>query len=158
MKEVKNMNNQKGNIAANLRYMRAQRKLSQEDVADKIGVTRQAVAKWENGGSLPDILNCEALADLFDVSLNDLLRFDPEQEGMPIPPRDKHIFGIVTIGERGQIVLPKKARDTLNFKPGDSLIVLGDTNPATAGIALISNEAFLQLAGQAIDGFFKGGE
>ena len=158
MKEVKNMNNQKGNIAANLRYMRAQRKLSQEDVADKIGVTRQAVAKWENGGSLPDILNCEALADLFDVSLNDLLRFDPEQEGMPIPPRDKHIFGIVTIGERGQIVLPKKARDTLNFKPGDSLIVLGDTNPATAGIALINNETFLQLAGQAIDGFFKGGE
>jgi hypothetical protein len=73
--------------------------------------------QWENGDTLPDIINCEALAGLFDVSLNDLVRYDQGQEGLPIGPRNKHIFGTVTIGERGQIVLPKKARDTLKFQP-----------------------------------------
>lgn len=123
------MNNPKKNIAANLRFLRNRNGLSQEEVAEKIGVSRQSVAKWENGESLPDILKCEALADLYDVSLNDLVRHDQEKEGLPIPPKNKHLFGVVTLGERGQIVLPKIARDTLNLKPGDRLVVLGDTTP-----------------------------
>ncbi|WP_312815119.1 helix-turn-helix domain-containing protein [Sedimentibacter sp.] len=150
------MNNSKNNIAANLRYLRARRRLSQEEVAEKIGVTRQAIAKWENGDSLPDILNCEALADLFDVSLSDLVRYDPEQKGVPIGPKNKHIFGTVTIGERGQIVLPKNARDTLKLQPGDTLVVLGDSSPATAGIALVSSNAFLRMTGDTVDVFFQG--
>lgn len=96
------MNDTKNNIARNLRYLRDKNRLTQEDVAEKIGVSRQAVAKWENGESLPDIINCEALADLYDVSLNDLVRYNSEKEGFPIPPKNKHIFGVVTIGERGQ--------------------------------------------------------
>jgi AbrB family looped-hinge helix DNA binding protein len=151
-----NQQQDRDNIAANLSHLRARHHLSQEEVAEKIGVTRQAVAKWENGDSLPDILNCERLADLFDVSLNDLVRFDPAQEGMAIPPKNKYIFGTVTIGERGQLVLPKKARDALNLQPGDTLVVLGDTNPGTAGIALIGSQTFLRMTGQAIDGFFGG--
>ena len=132
---------------------------SQEEVAEKIGVSRQAVAKWENGNSLPDIVNCEALANLYDVTLDDLVRHDAEAEGLPIPPRDKHLFGVVTLGERGQIVLPKKARDTFNLKPGDTLVVLGDTSPQTSGIALIDSQSFLRMTGQAIESIFgkKGG-
>lgn len=149
------MNNQKKNIAENLRYLRTKSKLSQEDVAWAVGVTRQAVAKWESGTSLPDILNCEALASLFEVSLNDLVRHDPEQAGMPIAPLNKHIFGTVTIGDRGQIVLPKKARDTFALSSGDTLVVLGDTNPSTAGIALISSDVFLRMTGRVLDGFFE---
>jgi len=149
------MNNPKSNIAANLRYLRNRHGLSQEEVAEKIGVSRQSVAKWENGDSLPDILKCESLADLYGVSLNDLVRYDPEKEGLPIPPKNKHIFGVVTLGERGQIVLPKKARDTLKLKPGDKLVVLGDTTPAKAGIALVDSQTFLLMTGQVIDNFFK---
>ena len=115
------MNDSRKNIAANLRYLRSKQRLTQEAVAERIGVTRQAVAKWENGESLPDIVNCQALAELYDVSLDDLVRHDAEAEGIPIPPKDKHIFGLVTLGERGQVVLPKKARDTFQLKPGDSL-------------------------------------
>jgi len=149
------MNNSKSNIAANLRYLRNRLGLSQEEVAEKIGVSRQSVAKWENGDSLPDIIKCEALADLYDVSLNDLVRYNPEEEGFPIPPKNKHLFGVVTLGERGQIVLPKKARDTFNLKHGDRLVVLGDTNPTSAGIALIDSQTFLQMTGQVIDNLFK---
>jgi len=149
------MNNPKKNIAANLRFLRNRNGLSQEEVAEKIGVSRQSVAKWENGESLPDILKCEALADLYDVSLNDLVRHDQEKEGLPIPPKNKHLFGVVTLGERGQIVLPKIARDTLNLKPGDRLVVLGDTTPGNAGIALIDNHTFLLMTGMVIDNFLK---
>lgn len=149
------MNNPKKNIATNLRFLRNRNGLSQEEVAEKIGVSRQSVAKWENGESLPDILKCEALADLYDVSLNDLVRHNPEKEGLPIPPKNKHVFGVVTLGERGQVVLPKIARDTLNLKPGDRLVVLGDTTPGNAGIALIDSQTFLLMTGMVIDNFLK---
>ncbi len=149
------MNNQKKNIAANLQYLRNHLGLSQEEVAEKIGVSRQSVAKWESGESLPDILKCEALADLYNVSLNDLVKHDPEKEVLPIPQKNKHIFGIVTLGERGQIVLPKGARDTFNLKPGDKLVILGDTTPGSEGIALIDSKTFMQMAGQIVDNFFK---
>lgn len=149
------MKDMKSNIASNLRYLRKHSRLSQEQVAEKIGVSRQAVAKWENGDSLPDILNCDALADLFNVSLNDLVRYDSEKEGMPIPPRNKHIFGVVTVGERGQISLPKKAREVFNLHPGDSIVVLGDTDPMNAGIALIDSQTFLRITGHEIDKILK---
>jgi len=150
------MNDTKNNIARNLRYLRDKNRLTQEDVAEKIGVSRQAVAKWENGESLPDIINCEALADLYDVSLNDLVRYNSEKEGFPIPPKNKHIFGVVTIGERGQMSLPKKARETFDLQPGDTLLVLGDTTPSRAGIALIDSQAFIRMTGATLDHIFKG--
>jgi len=59
-------------------------------------------------------------------------------------PKGKHIFGIVKVGEKGQIVIPKEARVLFDFKPGDSLIVLGDEEQG--GIALMKSEGFLQLA------------
>lgn len=149
------MKNPKSNIAANLRYLRNISRLSQEEVAERIGVSRQAVAKWENGDSLPDIINCEALADLYNVSLNDLVRYDPEIEGTPIPPKNKHIFGTVTLGERGQIVLSKKARETFSLKPGDTLVVLGDTSPESQGIALIESKTFLNMTGHVVESLSK---
>lgn len=150
------MSNPRSNIASNLRFLRTQNRMTQEEVAEKIGVTRQAVAKWENGDSLPDILNCEALAELYGVSLNDLVRYDSEQEGMPIPPKNKHLFGVVTLGERGQVVLPKKARDTFGLKPGDTLVVLGDTNLPTPGMALVDSQSFLRMTGHAVESILKG--
>ena len=62
---------------------------------------------------------------------------------MPIPPRGKHLFGTVKVGERGQIVLPKKARDLFQIKQGDLLVVLGDENPESAGIALVPGDTVL---------------
>ena len=118
-------------ISQNLTELRRRHKYSQEEVAEKIGVSRQAVAKWETGETLPDILNC-------------LLHFDPQAERMPIPPRGKHLFGTVRVGERGQVVLPKKARELFSINPGDLLVALGDENPESAGIALIPGDAILR--------------
>ena len=41
-------------------------------------------------------------------------------------PKGKHIFGTVKVGEKGQIVIPKEARDLFDIKAGDTLLVLGD--------------------------------
>ena len=61
-------------ISRNLAFLRQFHRYSQEDVAEKIGVSRQAVAKWENGESIPDILNCDALARLYFCGQSDPLQ------------------------------------------------------------------------------------
>ena len=142
---MKCMKMQKHNIARNLADLRQHSRYTQEEVAERIGVSRQAVAKWESGESVPDIVNCDALAQLYDVELEALLHFDPEQAQMHIPPRGKHIFGTVRVGERGQIVLPKQARDVLQLRPGDLLVVLGDESLEHPGIALMKEDFFLQM-------------
>ena len=136
----------KNNIARNLSTLRQLNQFSQEEVAERIGVSRQAVAKWEVGQSVPDILNCDALAKLYDVELDDLIHYDQEQTGKGIPPKGKHIFGTVRVGERGQIVLPKQAREVFRIKPGDRLIVLGDEEPEHPGLALMREDFFLGIA------------
>lgn len=151
---MKSMNNQNNPIANNLRSLRNRNNWSLEYVAERLEVSRQAVAKWENGDSLPDVMKCDALASLYDVTLTDLIRHNEETEGIPIGPAGKHIFGIVPVGARGQIVLPKKARDLLNIETGDTLIVLGDTNPASTGIALIDSEAFMRMTGNMMENIF----
>ena len=58
----------------------------------------------------------------------------------------KHVFGMVKVGEKGQIVIPKSARDLFGITPGSSLLVIGDEE---SGIALITNEnlsAMIQMA------------
>ncbi|OJG85154.1 AbrB family transcriptional regulator [Enterococcus raffinosus] len=152
---MKNMNNQKNPIANNLRSLRNRNNWSLEYVAEKLEVSRQAVAKWESGESLPDVLKCDALANLYEVTLTDLIRHNQEEEGVPIGPAGKHIFGIIPVGARGQIVLPKKARDLFNIETGDTLVVLGDTNPAFPGIALIDSQSFIQLTGNSLEPLFN---
>ena len=136
---------QKNNTAGNLSVLRRLNRFSQEEVADRIGVSRQTVAKWELGESMPDILNCDALARLYEVELNDLIHHDPERTKTRIPPKGKHIFGAVRVGERGQIVLPKAARDVFQIRPGDRLVVLGDESEEHPGIALMKESFFLGI-------------
>ena len=132
-------------ISANLSYLRRERGLSQEEVAERIGVSRQAVAKWETGATTPDLENSIALAEFYGVTLDNLVKFDAKKSGIPIPPKGKHFFGIVAVGDRGQIVIPKKARDIFNIRPGDSLAVLGDEDQ---GIAILKGEFLLSLANE----------
>lgn len=136
---------QKSNIARNLAALRQLNRYSQEDVAEQIGVSRQTVAKWEAGESISDIINCDALAQLYNVELNDLIHHNQEETGLNIPPKGKHIFGTVRVGERGQIVLPKETRDLFKIKPGDRLVVLGDESQEHPGIALMKEDFFLGM-------------
>ena len=133
----------------NLVELRKIHDLSQEELADKIGVSRQTLSKYETGESLPDIEKCKLIADVFGVSIDDLLNYDSqsnESMGLAVPPKGKHIFGIVKVGDKGQIVLPAKARKIFDINPGDNLIVLGDEGQ---GIALIKETGLLSLINRA---------
>ena len=67
-------------ISMRIRELRKQAKLSQEMMAEKIGVSRQAITKWETGLGVPDIENLIAIADLFKLSLDELMGRDIENE------------------------------------------------------------------------------
>ncbi|MBR3278387.1 MAG: helix-turn-helix domain-containing protein [Lachnospiraceae bacterium] len=128
----------------NMLQLRKLHNLTQEDVAEKVGVSRQAVAKWESGETMPDLEKSRLLAETFGVSLDDLANFEPDKNlNVSVPPKGKHLFGVVTIGEKGQIVIPAKARKIFNLKAGDQLVVLGDE---TQGLALMKTEGFLSIA------------
>ncbi len=136
-------------LSDNLRSLRRRRGENQEQVAEAVGITRQALSKWESGASLPDLPNCAALADYYGVTVDDLLRYDPAREGLPVPPRGKHSFGTVTLGPDGSVILPEKARRLFRLAPGDRLVLLGDE---AQGLALVKEaELARQLAqlGQA---------
>ena len=60
----------------NIRARRMQLKLSQEYVADQLGISRQAVAKWESGKSTPTSANLAELAALFEMNISELV--EPE--------------------------------------------------------------------------------
>jgi AbrB family looped-hinge helix DNA binding protein len=64
---------------------------------------------------------------------------------MEIPAKDKgkHIFGTVKVGERGQIVIPKEAREIFGINPGDVLLVLGDE---ARGIAIVKADGMREFA------------
>ncbi|MBP5308416.1 MAG: AbrB/MazE/SpoVT family DNA-binding domain-containing protein [Clostridia bacterium] len=57
--------------------------------------------------------------------------------------KGKYIFGVCKVGEKGQIVIPKEARDVFNIKPGDSLLLLGDEKK---GLAIVKTEVFQSVA------------
>lgn len=136
---------EQSNLTKNLAALRRAAGLSQEKAAETVGVTRQALAKWESGETTPDVLHCDKLAELYGVSLDDLLHYEQTPGSVPPPPRGKHVFGVVQMGERGQIVIPKRARELFGLNRGDTLVVLGDTNPGTAGIALVPAQTITGL-------------
>lgn len=114
---------------------------SQEEVAEKVGVSRQAYGKWEKGESIPDIERCQKLAQLYGVTIDSLVNFSDHIGTIPLTPgpKGKHIFGTTKINNRGQIVIPKKARELFNINIGDNLIVLGDESE---GIAIMKADIF----------------
>ena len=63
----------------------------------------------------------------------------------------KYIFGVVKVGDKVQIVIPRDARNIYDIKPGDALLVLGDQK----GIALVKTEIFQSAIDQVMEGISK---
>ena len=136
-------------LAENLMLLRNLKGLTQEQVAEAIGISRQSYAKWEQGETFPDIDKCDKLAKFYGVTIDSLVHQNDKVENLKIAPAPigKHLFGTVTIGAKGQIVIPKAARDTFHLKDGDRLVVLGDD---AEGIALVKAEIFERRMHEAL--------
>jgi len=130
-------------LAQNLSWLRHHYGYSQEEVAERVGVSRQAVTRWEAGETVPDLPNCLALAELYGVLLDDLVRYNKESTGLDIPPKGKHAFGVVTVDEEGRLPLPSAAQELFRIHPGTPVLVLGDEEQ---GLALVRADTFSEMA------------
>ena len=66
------------NLSDNIIRLRRERKITQEELADFLGVTKASVSKWENAQSVPDILLLLQLAAFFDITIDELIGYDPQ--------------------------------------------------------------------------------
>lgn len=133
----------------NLVMLRKLHGCSQEEIAEKIGISRQAYAKWERGATIPDVEKCGLLAELYGTTVDSLIRTETAEGIGPVPPapKGKNIWGSVTVNDRGQIVIPKGARDRFGLSGGQRLIVVSDE----AGIALIPAKSFEENMKKAME-------
>ena len=83
------------NIADRILNLRKSREISQEELADKIGVSRQAVSKWESEQSTPDIDKIILLSDYFDVTTDYLLKGIEPTDNVTKNEADARIFSVV---------------------------------------------------------------
>ena len=136
-------------LKENLIMLRRIHGYSQEEIAEKIGITRQAYAKWERGSTIPDVEKCSLLAELYGTTIDNLLKTETADGIGTIPPapKGKNIWGSVTINSRGQIVIPKGARDRFGLSGGQRLIVASDE----VGIAMVPADKFEESMKKAME-------
>lgn len=139
------MINMKNMIGTNLNRLRKLHQYTQEEIAEMLSVSRQSVAKWESGESMPDMISCAKLAEIFGVTIDNLVHHSEEDSGLVIPMKGKYFFGAVTVGERGQIVIPKKAREIFHIHPEDQLLILSDEE---RGLGIVHQRELMKFVGR----------
>ena len=141
-------------LKENLVMLRKIHGYSQEEIAEKIGISRQAYAKWERGSTIPDIEKCSLLAAVYETTIDSLIKTETAEGIGVIPPapKGKNIWGSVAVGDRGQIVIPKGAREKFGLTGGTRLIVMSDE----VGIALVPAEEFEENMKKAMEMLYSG--
>ena len=83
-------------LQENLIMLRSIAGKTQEDIAEVIGISRQAYAKWERGETIPDIEKCGRLAEFYGVTMDSLIKDDVQLEGKRLAPapKGKHMWGL----------------------------------------------------------------
>lgn len=132
-------------IGEKLQKLRKARGLTQEELAAKVGVSRQSLSKWESDGALPDTANILLLADLFGVSTDYLLR---EAETAQAAASAESADAPAVI----QLIQPQKKAPPAALLIGYVLLVLGLA--VFLGLVLLSNIFPVSVARG--DGFVSG--
>lgn len=112
------------NFSEKLKEIRKNEGLSQEQLADKIGVSRQAITKWETGKGLPDVENMVIIAEIFKLTLDELLRDSAARQNPEKPVfTSETIYDIdcekhfdIYIGNASAIILCSGTDEKLHIK------------------------------------------
>ena len=132
-----------------LRKIRQQAKMTQEELAQMMNVSRQSVAKWESGDSVPDVLKCSELAKIFDISIEDVvMMFMKKEEVSENKHKRKHVFGKCVI-EDNKIIIPDEAMQVFGLKNGSELVLLGDLQQGIAMIPIEKINDFMKAFDEA---------
>ncbi len=127
-----------------LRNLRIKAKMTQEGLAERMNVSRQSIAKWENGDSVPDIIKCGELAKIFDLSIEDIADIFTDTDGTKaFKPKNKYIFGKCVI-TNNTIVIPDEALKVFGLKNGDELVLLGDSEQGLGLTPITTMNEFVQ--------------
>ena len=136
-------------IGDNLKHLRQQKGLTQEQLADVFGVSAQAVSRWENNTSYPDITLLPGLAIYFNTSVDAIVGMDEIRKEETLCRIHTEINELVISGQTGKAV--SLIRDSLKIYPNDSglLMSLGETlahqdDPAATQEAISIAERILQ--------------
>lgn len=84
-------------LGARITAKRKELGLTQEQLAEKLSVTRQTLGKWENGLSKPDVDSLQKMASLFNMTIDELLKEDEAPVAAPTNDKKPHVFGILSI-------------------------------------------------------------
>lgn len=144
------------NIGDNLKRLRLQKGLTQEQLAEDFGVSPQAVSRWENNTSCPDITLLPGLAIFYDTSVDAIVGMDAIRRDQALNRIHGEINDLVISGQTEKAVA--LIRDSLKIYPNDSslLMSLGETlahqsdNPSAAREAISIAERVLEMPGVSL--------
>lgn len=127
-------------IADNIRTLRRKNDYTLEQLAEIIDVSRQTIAKWEAGETLPDVANCVKLATLFKVTLDEFVTMRADlPEKMNEDSKNGRVMGIVDVETDGRIIIPDQIRDLFEIQSGEKVLILADKKQ---GIAIVKCSQF----------------
>ena len=118
------------NIADRIQTLRKSRGISQEELADKIGVSRQAVSKWESEQSSPDLEKIILLSDYFNVTTDYLLKGIELVEDVPKNKTDARIFSVLAtvinfIGLMAAVMIWEEEQTAISVLGGFIIMAIG---------------------------------
>lgn len=127
-------------IADNLKFLRYKNGYTLEALAEIISVSRQSVAKWESGDSVPDIINCVKLASLYKISLDELVNMSlKDVNSSDFMQEDGRICGVLEIQPENTLHMPEVVMDMFHLHCGDKVLLLADRQQ---GMALVKCSHF----------------
>ena len=132
-------------LGEKLQKLRKARSLTQEELAEKVGVSRQSLSKWESDGALPDTANIILLADLFGVTTDYLLR-EAAPADASAPAESPAVPPVV------QIVQPQKKAPPTLLLLGGMLLALGILGWLALQIAQAANPCHYLINGREYTG------
>lgn len=114
-------------LAENIRRLRQKFGYSLEKEAEIIGVSRQSLTKWENNITQPGIDKVIKLAELYNISLDELV-LHPVEINISVNGsyQGNHFIERAVIDEQFSVHLSSQVQKVFNLKPGDSLLMMGD--------------------------------
>lgn len=139
-------------IGTNLKYLRQKKGMTQEGLAELLGVSPQAVSRWENDSAYPDITLLPGLALLFDVSVDTLVGMDEIRRGEAVASLHGDIHRLVETGEIEEAI--RLARKSVKRYPGDTglLVTLGETLAHAGDPGAVAEAITLFKRALAMDG------
>ncbi|MBR4867511.1 MAG: helix-turn-helix domain-containing protein [Clostridia bacterium] len=139
-------------IGTNLKNLRQKKGMTQEGLAELLGVSPQAVSRWENDSAYPDITLLPGLALFFDVSVDALVGMDEIRRGEAVAELHTEIHNLVETGKIEEAI--RLARESVKRYPGDTglLVTLGETLAHAGDAGAVAEAVTLFKRALAMDG------